>query len=154
LRIQPGPADAAPTKGDLTDWSHIFGGRARLCVAGPVPREYEGTAWCTWSDRFDFVKDAGLLPLPVDAVSGQIDAGVSFELGRSYLSGTAPTGEISSWEGVLRQPDVRSHDHGRWGIVRFAVQPVPADPEQPPPPIVRADIVGLLRWSCLEPTVP
>ena len=150
IRVPPGPGDAAPTEGDLTDWSHTWGGRARLCIGGDVPAEFEGTAWCQWSPRFDRVLDAAILPLPVDAATGDIDAGVSLEMGAAYVSGTSPAGIIASWDGVLADDDVRSHDRGRRGIARFSVQALPPDPENLPP-VLPPDVVGLFRWTCVEP---
>ncbi len=88
--------------------------------------------------------------MPVNGVVGQIDGGVSVETSTAYVSGTSPSGEIASWEGVLFDEDVRSHAQGRRGIARFVVQALPPDPENPPP-VLPPDVVGLFRWSCLEP---
>jgi hypothetical protein len=99
------------------------------------------------------VVSISLLPPPVDAATGQIDAGISFELGKAYVGGTAPTGDVSSWEGAIRREDIRSHDRGRWGIGRFDVQAQQPDPERPLA-VLPPDIVGLLRWRCVEPTGP
>ena len=151
LAEQPGPADAAPTEGDLTDWSHIFGGRVRICLGAPTPIELEGRAECTWNDTLDEVRDATGLPVAV-AGSGSIDGALALDRRVVSIGRTLLSGEVGSWEARLGPDDLRRFDHGRRGIARFVADAL-TDPEHPPavrPP----DVVGLIRWSCLEPVAP
>jgi hypothetical protein len=151
LRTQPGPADAAPTKGDLTDWSHVGGGRWRLCLGGAEPVELEGTAWCTWNEPRDAVREVSGLPVRVDAATGEIDGAVLFDPGIVYLALTRRSGDVGSWQGGPVGQEIRSHDQGRRGIARFDVAPV-VDSEHPPA-VIPSHVVGLMRWACLEPPV-
>ena len=152
LKAQPGPADVAPTKGDLTDWSHMFGGRIRICLGGVQPAEFEATAICRWTEPFDAVSDVYGNPINVSADIGRIDGGVSLDRGVVSVGLTGPTGLVSSWEGAPPDQQIRSQDHGRRGIVRFDVSPN-IDPEHPPA-VVPQHVVGLMRWACLEPPPP
>lgn len=149
LKRLPDQSDAAPINGDLTDWSHTFGGRVRLCFAGDHPNEVEGTAFCMWTDPFTAVREVDQLPVAVGAETGQIDGGITLDRRVAYLSRTSGSGAVTGWEGDVPPRDLRAFDHGRRGVARFDVAPL-VDPEHPPI-VVPPNEVGLIRWACLEP---
>jgi hypothetical protein len=145
----PGRADAAPTEGDLTDWSDTFGGRVRICLAAPAELEAEGRAFCTWDERHRAMREASSIPLQLAGTGRAIDGGIALDRLEVFVGLTANGTTSGSWDGVAREDLIRSHDHGQRGIVRFEI-PAVIDPEHPPatPP---APLAGLLRWDCLDP---
>jgi hypothetical protein len=149
LRTKPGPDDAAPTEGDLTDWSHVFGGRMRICIDGAPLIEVEARTFCTWVDQFDAVREIAMVPVRVNAEIGQVDGGLSVERSVTYLGLVRPGGEIGSWEGSPADQRIRTTNRGKTGAARFNVAPV-IDPEHPPA-VVPPNATGIMRWECLKP---